>query len=327
MIIVNFSSLYSELFHGNSKPCIQNQSWRQQLSAGRKGALGRHGNHKQDSVVKNQLGRIFEWVSTCPEVEIGMGIPRESVQLTGSSKAPRMVGNRTGTDWTRRMNRYSKKRSAELVRMNVCGYIFKSKSPSCGIARINVISNNGKTQSRGRGLFADSFMQQYPLMPIEDEDRLHNAPVRENFITRVFAYHRLTQLLKGRLSRKALEEFHRAHKYLLMAHSRKHETALATLVANAKPYSPSELRRRYTKGFMQALTFKTTVKKNVVALNHMLKILKKSLSEAEEQKLIQTIENYRNGTSSLTKPIARIKRHVRTHKIEYLANQVYLHSH
>ena len=285
------------------------------------------GNHKQDSVVKNQLGRIFEWVPTCPEVEIGMGIPRESVQLTGSSKAPRMVGTTTATDWTQRMNRYSKKRSAELVRMNVCGHIFKSKSPSCGIARIKVISNNGKTQSRGRGLFADSFMQQYPLMPIEDEDKLHNTRVRENFITRVFAYHRLMQLLKGRLSRKALVEFHNTHKYLLMAHSCKHETALTKLVANAQQFSPSELKRRYAEEFMQALTFKTTVKKNAVVLNHMLSILEKSLSEAEKRKLFEAIEDYRNGSALLKKAITLIKHHVRKHKIDYLSDQIYLNPH
>ena len=102
------------------------------------------GNHKQDSVVKIQLGQFFEWVPTCPEVEIGMGIPREAVQLTGTSETPRMVGNQTGTDWTRRMNHYSKKRSAELAKMNVCGYIFKSKSPPCGIARIKVVGKNGR---------------------------------------------------------------------------------------------------------------------------------------------------------------------------------------
>lgn len=152
-----------------------------------------NGDHRQDRVVKDLLGQFFEWVPTCPEVEIGMGIPREAVQLTGNPKAPRMVGNTTGTDWTQRMNLYSKKRSIELAKMNVCGYIFKSRSPSCGIARIKVYGNNDDSTLGGRGLFANAFLQQCALVPIEDEDRLQDPRIRENFITRVFAYHRLTQ--------------------------------------------------------------------------------------------------------------------------------------
>ena len=282
------------------------------------------GDHKRDETVKNLLGKIFEWVPTCPEVEIGMGIPRETVQLTGSSKSPRLVGTESATDWTQRMNRYANKRSRELAKMDVCGYIFKSRSPSCGIARIKVTGNNGKATSRRHGLFSESFMQQCTLVPVEDEDRLHDARIRENFITRVFAYRRLALLLKGRLSRKALMEFHTAHKYLLMAHSRKHEAALGKLVANAKRHSPSELKRHYAEGFMQALTFKSTVKKNAVVLNHMLGFFKKLLSEMEKQGVIKIIEDYRRGSTPLTKPITLIKLHVRKHKVVCLADQIYL---
>jgi uncharacterized protein YbgA (DUF1722 family)/uncharacterized protein YbbK (DUF523 family) len=285
------------------------------------------GEHKQDLFVKNLLGQFFEWVPTCPEVDIGMGIPRETVRLTGNPKAPHLVGNTTGTDWTRRMNRYSKKRSAELAKLNLCGYIFKSRSPSCGIARIKVYGDNGNATSNGRGLFADAFMQKFPLVPVEDEGRLHDARIRENFITRVFAYHRLAQLLSGRFSRKAQVEFHQAHKYLLMSHSRKHETALAMLVTNPKRYSPSELKRRYAEGFMQALTFKTTVKKNTDVLYHMLGYFKKLLPEAEKQELIEVIEDYRKGWMPLIAPIILIRHHVRIHQITYLADQIYLNSH
>jgi len=285
------------------------------------------GNHKQDAVVKNQLGRIFEWVPTCPEVEIGMGIPRESVHLTGSSKSPRMAGTTTATDWTQRMNRYSKKRSRELAKMNVCGYIFKSKSPSCGIARIPVVAKNGKTQSKGRGLFAELFIQQYPLVPVEDEDRLHDARVRENFITRVFAYHRLTQLLKGRFSLKALVKFHTAHKFLLLAHSRKHYNALGKRVAQAKQIAQAELKSRYAEEFMQALTFRSTKKKNADVLYHMLGFFKTPLSKDEKLDLIETIEDYRNELTPLIVPVTLIKRHIRKHKIDYLSDQVYLNPH
>ena len=283
-----------------------------------------NGDHKQDLFVKNLLGQFFEWVPTCPEVEIGMGIPRETVQLTGDPGAPRMVGNTTGTDWTSRMNRYSKKRSTELATMNLCGYIFKSRSPSCGIARIPVTGKNGKTQKCGRGLFADSFMQHRALVPVEDEDRLHDSRIRENFITRVFAYHRLAQLLNGRLSRQALVEFHTAHKFLLMAHSRKQYDALAKLVAHAKPYSPAELKRRYAEAFMQTLACKTSTKKNTDVLYHLLGFFRKLLSEGEKQGVIEAIEDYRKERVPLIVPVTLSRHHVRQHHVDDLADQVYL---
>ena len=286
-----------------------------------------NGDHKQDLFVKDLMGQFFEWVPTCPEVEIGMGIPRETVQLQGDPKAPRMVGNTTGTDWTSRMNRYSQKRSAELADMNLSGYIFKNRSPSCGIARIKVYGDDGNPTPNGRGLFAESFMQQCTLVPVEDEGRLHDARIRENFITRVFAYHCLTQLLNGRWSRKALVEFHTAHKFLLLAHSRKHYDALGKLVADAKQLSPSELKRRYAEAFMQTLSFKTSAKKNADVLYHMLGFFKKLLSEVEKQDVIEAIEDYRKELVPLIVPVTLIKHHVRKHKVAYLADQIYLNPH
>jgi uncharacterized protein YbgA (DUF1722 family)/uncharacterized protein YbbK (DUF523 family) len=285
-----------------------------------------NGEHKQDLFVKNLLGQFFEWVPTCPEVEIGMGIPRETVRLTGNPKAPLMVGNTTGTDWTRRMNRYSKKRFAELAKLNLCGYIFKSRSPSCGIARIKVYGDNGIANPNGRGLFAEAFIQQ-SLVPVEDEGRLHDARIRENFITRVFAYHRLAQLVNGRMSRKMLVDFHTKHKFLLLAHSRKHYDALGKLVAKAKQYSSPELKRRFAEAFMQALSFKTTAKKNADVLYHMLGFFKKLLPELEKQELIEVIEDYRKGWVPLIAPVTLIRHHVSKHQITYLADQIYLNSH
>ncbi len=286
-----------------------------------------NGEHKLDSTLKDTLSRLFEWVPTCPEVEIGMGVPRETVRLAGNLKSPRMVGNHTGKDWTPRMHRYSKKRSTELAKMRVCGYIFKARSPSCGIARIPVTTKNGKTPAKGRGLFADAFMRQCPWAPVEDESRMQDARIRENFITRVFAYHRLTQLLNGRFSFKALIEFHSAHRCLLMAHSRKHCNMLGKLIADAKKYSPAKLKRRYAETFMQSLAFKTTAKKNFDVLVHMLGMLRKQLTEAERKEVIKAIENYRRGSTPLMKPVNLIKRHVRKYKVDTLADQIYLYSH
>jgi uncharacterized protein YbgA (DUF1722 family)/uncharacterized protein YbbK (DUF523 family) len=285
------------------------------------------GEHKQDLFVKNLLGQFFEWVPTCPEVEIGMGIPRESVRLTGNHESPHLVGNTTRTDWTRRMNRYSKKRSAELAKLNLCGYIFKSRSPSCGIARIKVYGDNGNATSKGRGLFANAFMQKYPLVPVEDEDRLHDARIRENFITRVFAYHRLAQLVNDRMSRKMLVDFHTKHKFLLLAHSRKHCDSLGKLVANAKQDSYSKLKRRYAEAFMQTLSIKTTAKKNANVMYHMLGFFKKLLPEVEKQELIEVIEDYRKGWVPLIAPVTLIRHHVRIYQVTCLADQIFLNPH
>lgn len=286
-----------------------------------------NGDHKQDRFVKDLLGQFFEWVPTCPEVEVGMGVPRETVQLTGNSEAPRMVGNKTGTDWTSRMNRYSRKRSAELAKMDLCGYIFKNRSPSCGIARIKVYGDGGNPTPNGRGLFAGAFMQQCTLVPVEDEGRLNDARIRENFISRVFAYHRLAQLLEGRFSRKALVEFHTAHKFLLLAHSRKHYDLLGKLVANAKQYTPSDLKQRYGETYMLALSFKTSAKKNADVLYHMLGFFKKLLSDEEKQDVIEAIEDYRKELLPLIVPVTLIRHHVRKHQVTYLADQVYLNPH
>ena len=286
-----------------------------------------NGDHKQDLFVKDLLGRFFEWVPTCPEVEIGMGTPRETVQLTGNPSAPRMIGNVSGTYWTSRMNRYSKKRSAELAKLNLSGYIFKNRSPSCGIARIKVYGEHSNPTSNGRGLFADAFMQQCTLVPVEDEGRLNDARIRENFITRVFAYHRLAQLLDVRFSRKRLVEFHTAHKFLLLAHSRKHYDALGKLVADAKQFSPSELKHRYAEAFMQTLAFKTSSKKNADVLYLMLGFFKKLLSDVEKRDVIEAIEDYRKEMVPLIVPVTLVKHHVRRHKVDYLTGQVYLNPH
>jgi len=286
-----------------------------------------NGDHKQDLFVKDLLGQFFEWIPTCPEVEVGMGIPRETVQLAGDPKAPRMVGNSTGTDWTVRMNRYSKKRSAELETSNLCGYIFKNRSPSCGIARIKVYGKGGMPTPNGRGLFADAFMRQYPLVPVEDEGRLHDPGIRENFITRVFAYERLSHLLDGRFSRKALVEFHTAHKFLLLAHSRKHYDALGRLVASAKQFPPSELKRRYAEAFMHTLSFKTSAKKNSDVLYHMLGFLKKLLPKIDKRGVIEAIEDYRKGLVPLIVPVTLVRHYVRKHEVAYLTDQVYLNPH
>lgn len=282
------------------------------------------GGHKRDSTLKKTLGRIFEWVPICPEVEIGMGIPREAVQLMGNARSPRMVGTESGNDWTGRMNRYSQSRTKQLAKLKVCGYIFKTKSPSCGIARIPVTSKEHRTVTQGRGLFAGAVMNHRAWIPVEDEGRLQDARIRENFITRVYACHRLNGLMTGRFSRKRLMEFHTAHRFLLMAHSRKHYATLDTLIANANRLTPAKLKMRYAEQFMRTFSCITTVKKNADVFTRMQRLLKGVLPEAKMHEVIQAIVNYRNGISPLALPIKLIRKHALKHDIEELKNQVFL---
>src|SRR5262245_41279728 len=170
------------------------------------------GGHKRDADLTELLGRFFEWVPVCPEVEVGMGVPREPVRLSGEPESPRMTGVKSGTDWTKKMREYSARRARELEGLD--GYIFKSRSPSCGLERVKVYSGEVPA-ARGRGIYADAFVERHPLVPAEEEGRLKDPRIRENFIVRVFSHHRLHNL-RERFRRSALVEFHTRHKYLLL---------------------------------------------------------------------------------------------------------------
>ena len=287
-----------------------------------------NGDHKQDRYVRDILGNYFEYISTCPEVDVGMGIPRETVALYGTLENPRMVGKKTQTDWTEKMNNYTKDRISELAKHDLCGYIFKSKSPSCGTGRVNVYSEFGSTKVRqGPGLFARAFIKTLPLIPVEDEGRLHDPGIKENFIIRVFCFYRLGCLLRERFSIGKLVKFHTKHKFLLLSHSRKYYDTMGQLVANAKASRLEELKTRYGNLFMEALTYKSTPKKNTDVLLHMVEFLKKILTQSEKEDILATIEDYRKELLPLIVPVTLIRHQVNKYHVEYLLDQIYLNPH
>jgi uncharacterized protein YbbK (DUF523 family)/uncharacterized protein YbgA (DUF1722 family) len=285
-----------------------------------------NGEHKKDFYIDEILGHYFEWVPVCPEMEVGMGVPREPVYLTGSKENPRLVGKQTKTDWTGKMRSYSRVRINELQSLNLCGFIFKKKSPSCGLKGIPIYPNKGP-RAIGRGLFADVFIKRYPNLPMEDEGRLRDPRNRENFIVRIFSYQRLQQLMNSEFSRGRLFDFHTHHKLLLLAHSRKQCAALDHLVAQAKQLSPTQLRQQYSALFMQALSTRTTAKKNVDVLQYMLRYLKKLLGKDDRQDILKSISDYHHSLVPLVVPLTLIKHHVRKFRIEILMDQVYLNPH
>ena len=287
-----------------------------------------NGDHKKDHYVSGVLANYFEYVSICPEIEVGMGVPRETVALYGNPEKSQMISKKTQIDWTSPMKNYIKNCLKSLAHDDLCGYIFKSKSPSCGLGRIPVYSEFGSNKVRhGSGMFAQAFTKAFPLIPKEDEGRLNDPKIRDNFIVRVFSFYRLQTLFNKQFSLGALVEFHTQQKFLLLAHSRKHYDTLGKLVAKSKSMGRTVLKKKYGEIFMAALEFKATPKKNTDVLLHMMGFFKKILSKGEKEYILSTIEDYRKELLPLIVPITLIRHHVNKHNIEYLMRQVYLNPH
>ena len=283
--------------------------------------------HKKDIFITELLGKYFEFVAVCPEVDVGMGVPREAVRLVGTSEAPRMVGTRSGQDWTDRMNRYAGRRTRELGTPALCGYILKKDSPSCGMERVRIYSDSGMPERTGVGLFARAVLARFPLLPIEEEGRLHDARLRENFIERVFAFHRLQLLFSGRFSRSAVIAFHARHKYLILAHSPAHYQELGKLVAAVAQYSPGEFRDCYSMKFMEALRASATPKKHANVLRHILGFLKNHLVAEDKQYILGVIADYEKELVPLIVPITLIKHYITKFNVRYIVDQHYLSPH
>lgn len=287
--------------------------------------------HKHDRYLTDILGRYFTFVPACPEAEVGMGIPREPVHLEGELDAPRMIGNKSGEDWTDRMHRYARRKLKELAPLNLAGYVLKRASPSCGMERVPVrkpaAKSGGPTgmpRKAGVGLFAAELQQRLPLLPVEEEGRLNDPDLRENFIVRVFAYHRVQRLFAGRYRRGDVVAFHTRQKYLLLAHSPARYSELGRLVARAKDYTAAELRERYVRGYMEALQMHATVRKNVNVLQHLLGYLKDRLGAAEKQDILRVVEQYRAGLVPLIVPLTLLNHHLKVQGVSYLLEQEYL---
>ena len=285
------------------------------------------GGHKLDPFIADTLGKFVEFLPVCPEAEAGLGIPREPMRLVGDPVSPRLVTIRTGLDHTARMQDWSNKRVKELEHEGLCGFIFKSRSPSSGMERVKVYNEQGGVAKKGVGLFAKAFMNHFPLLPVEEEGRLHDPELRENFIERIFVYRRWRSLVAQRKTRGGLIEFHTVHKLLIMSHSVKHYRLMGRLVAQAKDFSEAALFGQYESLLMEALRLKATVKKNTNVLLHMMGYFKKQLSPGEKKELAEIIEQYRLEFVPLIVPVTLINHYVRKYGQAYLAKQYYLHPH
>ncbi len=286
------------------------------------------GGHKRDRFLMDVLGPYVQWVPVCPEFEMGMGVPREPVRLVGDPESPRMLGVRSGTDHTAAMRRYADARVRALDALDLAGYVFKKDSPSCGMERVRVHpSGGGMPSRRGRGLFAAAFMDAYPAIPVEEEGRLGDPALRENFIERVFAYRRWRALVDGDPSRGAVVAFHTAHKFLVLAHSPRAYAAMGRLVGESKGVRGAVLARRYGEQLMAALAVPATVKKHTNVLQHIAGFCREHLDGRERRELATVIDDYRRGLVPLVVPITLLRHHVERHDVAYVRGQVYLAPH
>ena len=285
------------------------------------------GGHKLDHFLTFTLGAYVDWVMVCPEVECGLPVPREAMHLVGDVEAPRLVTIRTGVDHTSRMRQWAKKKVTTLAAEDLCGFVFKSRSPSSGMRGVKIYSSEGVPISTGSGIFAKAFQDRFPLLPVEDEGRLHDPGLRENFIERVFVYKRWQEFLASDRTIGGLVSFHTAHKLLVMAHSPKHYSALGKLVADPKQYKREELFERYCATLMEGLQLLATVRKNTNVLQHMAGYFKQQLSPDEKKELQDVIANYHQELAPIIVPITLLQHYVRKYNVEYLKQQVYLNPH
>jgi uncharacterized protein YbgA (DUF1722 family)/uncharacterized protein YbbK (DUF523 family) len=290
------------------------------------------GGHKRDPFLTETLGAQVEWVSVCPEIEMGLGTPRETLRLVRSPEPGgplRMMTTRTGIDHTDGMNRWAARRLAELARAepDLCGYVLKKDSPSCGMERVKTYSAGGMPERNGRGLYATALLEKFPTLPIEEEGRLNDPRLRENFIERVFAFRRLKDLFQPGWSLGGLVQFHTAHKMALLAHSTTRYHELGRLVARAGGMSKRDVRAEYEPAFMATLAIVATTRRHTNVLTHMMGHLKRQLAPDSKRELLHSIEEYRQALVPLVVPLTLLRHYVRIHCVEYLAGQTYLEPH
>ena len=285
------------------------------------------GGHKRDAFLTGTFGRFVEWVPVCPEIECGFGTPREAMRLVRGAHGVRLLTVRTGVDLSARMERWSRSRVSELAGEDLSGYVLKKDSPSCGLDRVKVYDRGGAPARDGRGLFAAALVEAFPHLPVEEEGRLTDPRLRDNFVERVFAYWRLRGMFAGRWTVGDLVRFHTAHKLLLMAHAPDGYRRLGRLVAGARGMPRRELERSYVAGLMQTLAQLATARRHTNVLQHMAGYFKDRLDAASKRELAESIDDYRRGLVPLVVPLTLIRHHVRVLDVTYLSGQTYQQPH
>jgi uncharacterized protein YbgA (DUF1722 family)/uncharacterized protein YbbK (DUF523 family) len=283
------------------------------------------GGHKLDRFLVNTLGPFVEWVPVCPEVEMGLPTPRESIRLVGDPESPRLIAPKSGQDHTEQMKAWARERLEDLAAVKLHGFIFKKDSPSSGLFRVRVYDQNEMPRRVGTGIFPREVMKRFSLLPLEEEGRLRDMRLRENFIERVFVYYRWARLLEEDPTPGGLVRFHTAHKLTLMAHSPSHYQEMGRLVAQAGSLPWEELVETYGHLLMEGLKVLGTPGKHTNVLQHLMGFLKDALSKEDKAELLGLIEDYRQGLVPLIVPLTLFQHHLRRHPVpDWVHQQVYL---
>ncbi len=285
------------------------------------------GGHSWDRFITDTLGRHLEFVPVCPEAECGLGVPRDPMRLVGGAEAPRLLTVRTGLELTERLQTWTGRKLAELASEDLAGFILKSKSPSCGPARVKLYNDRGRIAGRGAGLFARACLAQFPLLPVADESQLYDPEIRESFIERLFFWRRWRELLAKKPGRGDLVAFHTRHKYQLLAHSPVHYRQMGPWLAQGRELALPELLAGYQALALAALQLQATASKNANVLYHLLGYFKKQWRGTEKQEALEAIDSYRRGELPLIAPLTLMKHYVYKYQEPYLKGQTYLNPH
>lgn len=285
------------------------------------------GGHKRDRFVTGELSRYMDFLPLCPELGSGMSVPRPPIQLVGDPDNPRLLGVADPSmDVTNQVERYARRAVKTLD--GISGYILKKDSPSCGMKRVKVYPEKGGTAERkGSGVFARILMENHPNLPVEEEDRLNNAVLRENFVNRIFVYHRWQQLREEGQTPARLIGFHARHKYLLMAHSQAAYKRMGKLLSNLPKARIKAIGEEYINELMTALARPVNRKGHSNVLQHIMGYLKRNIERHDKQELVIAIERYRLGEVPLIVPITLFRHYFRLHPDPYIEQQVYLQPH
>jgi uncharacterized protein YbgA (DUF1722 family)/uncharacterized protein YbbK (DUF523 family) len=286
------------------------------------------GGHKRDAFLVEVFGRHVEWVPVCPEVEMGLGVPRDTLRLELLGDDIRLIMPKTGADYTERLRSFAAQRLAALAKERLCGYILKKDSPSCGMERVRLYADDGMPRKTGQGLFAAALRQYFPHLPVEEEGRLNDPRLRENFVTQVFAYQRWRQMAEQAISRAALLRFHAQHKFVLVAHSQVGAQRLGRLLAHPARFADDQtLAAAYLDGFTDVMRRTPTRRSHTNVLQHLAGYVSDHLDSADRSELAEMVDQYRRGMLPLIVPVTLVRHYVRKFQVPYLLDQVYLTPH
>ncbi len=277
-----------------------------------------NGGHSRNRFVSDVLAAYVDWVPVCPEVEIGLGAPRESLHLTSEGQ----LVSTSGQDHTAAVTALAQRRRTELTSLD--GYVVKSRSPSCGLYSVRVHAGGQRVTGNGRGVFAGQVLAADPLLPAEEEGRLNDPLLRESFVEQVWARSRLNQLFGGPWLLRDLIGFHARHKLQLMAHDpvRAHQAGHLVAIAHARP--DGQIRAEYTALFGAALARRVSRPRHCNAMHHAFGLVSDHLDDTRRHDILATIEAYRHGEIPLSVPITLLRHHADGCSAVYLAAQTYL---